>query len=260
MSLEKHLSTRLIHPLRQALVVSLIAAATAFALTIPARGGTPATAAKAQYPRTPTLTDATVAHWAMVVKRVTVRTRPNSRAAVVTTLARTTSDGALTVVLVLGAVDRNPTETWYRVRLPILPNNSTGWVPRKALGKLTAVRTHLYVDRARLTATLERDGRTIFRTRIGIGREYSPTPPGEFYVRVKYLGFHNPVYGPVAFATSARSAVLTDWPGGGFVGIHGTNEPQILPGRVSHGCIRMRNEAIVKLAHLMSVGTPLTIR
>ncbi len=54
--------------------------------------------------------------------------------------------------------------------------------------------------------------------------------------------------------------MLTDWPGGGFVGVHGTNEPHILPGAVSHGCIRMPNESILKLARLMHVGTPLTIR
>jgi lipoprotein-anchoring transpeptidase ErfK/SrfK len=64
----------------------------------------------------------------------------------------------------------------------------------------------------------------------------------------------------VAFGTSARSSVLTDWPAGGYVGIHGTDEPDLLPGRVSHGCIRMRNADIVRLARLMPMGTPLTIR
>jgi lipoprotein-anchoring transpeptidase ErfK/SrfK len=59
---------------------------------------------------------------------------------------------------------------------------------------------------------------------------------------------------------SARSATLTDWPGGGFVGIHGTNQPEILPGRVSHGCIRLRNPDILRLASLMRVGTPVTVR
>jgi lipoprotein-anchoring transpeptidase ErfK/SrfK len=54
--------------------------------------------------------------------------------------------------------------------------------------------------------------------------------------------------------------VLTDWPAGGFVGIHGTNRPELLPGRVSHGCIRMRNQDILRLARLLPVGTPLTIR
>jgi lipoprotein-anchoring transpeptidase ErfK/SrfK len=43
------------------------------------------------------------------------------------------------------------------------------------------------------------------------------------------------------------------------VGVHGTNQPEIIPGRISHGCIRMRNAAILALARLMPVGTPLTI-
>jgi lipoprotein-anchoring transpeptidase ErfK/SrfK len=74
------------------------------------------------------------------------------------------------------------------------------------------------------------------------------------------MGFGDPFYGPVAFGTSARSEVLTDWPGGGFIGIHGTNEPQLIPGRISHGCIRLRNSDILRLSRLMPVGTPLTIR
>jgi lipoprotein-anchoring transpeptidase ErfK/SrfK len=53
--------------------------------------------------------------------------------------------------------------------------------------------------------------------------------------------------------------VLTDWPGGGFIGIHGTNQPEILPGRVSHGCVRMPNAAVLRLARLMPLGTPVTI-
>ena len=44
------------------------------------------------------------------------------------------------------------------------------------------------------------------------------------------------------------------------MGIHGTDEPGLIPGRVSHGCIRLRNRDIVRLAQLMPVGTPLTIR
>ena len=46
--------------------------------------------------------------------------------------------------------------------------------------------------------------------------------------------------------------MLTDWPGGGFVGVHGTNEPSSFPGYISHGCIRLPNDAIVKLSQLMN--------
>src|SRR6185369_6029744 len=123
---------------------------------------------------------------------------------------------------------------WVRVRLPILPNNTTGWVPRKSLGGFHKVHTWLKIDRRRLTATLIRNGRKVFFARVGIGTRRSPTPSGEYYVRDRLEGFGSgTIYGPLAFGLNARSAVLTDWPAGGFVGVHGTNEPGLLPGRVS---------------------------
>jgi hypothetical protein len=222
-----------------------------------ARGGS---GAAALYPRTIKLTDAKVAHWAGVMKRAVVRAKPSLGARIVTTLPTGTTDGTQNVVLVLSRVDISPHQSWYRVRLPILPNNKTGYVQSRNLSSLFIVHTHLYVNRGSLTATLKRDGKTIFKTTVGIGKSYWPTPPGDYYIRDKLTNFNNPFYGPVAFGTSARSPTLTDWPGGGYVGVHGTNQPQILPGRVSHGCIRMRNAAIVALARMMPVGTPLTIR
>jgi hypothetical protein len=170
-----------------------------------------------------------------------------------------TSDKTQNIVLVVGGVVLPSHAVWYRVRLAILPNNSVGWVPRAALGRLYTVHTHLYVDLAKTTATLKRNGVTIFKTKIGVGRSVSPTPHGQFYVRDKLTDFHDAFYGPVAFGTSARSATLTDWPNGGFIGVHGTDRPGILPGRVSHGCVRMPNASILTLARLMPVGTPVTI-
>jgi hypothetical protein len=204
------------------------------------------------------LTNARIAHWAVVLRRVRALSRPSPGAPSVTTLTTMTGDGTQDIVLVLGAVAVD-SRLWYRVRLAILPNNSIAWVPRSALGPLYSVTTHLYVDLVATTATLKRRGVTIFTTTVGVGRPGSPTPRGQFYVRDKLNGFHDPFYGPVAFGTSARSATLTDWPGGGYIGVHGTDEPRILPGRVSHGCVRMRNAAILMLARLMPVGTPVTI-
>jgi L,D-transpeptidase catalytic domain len=215
---------------------------------------------KAKYPRSYSLASDKVAHWAAVLKRGVVHVQPRVSSRRVTTLDTWTTDDTQNIVLVLSGVDRSSRDTWYRVRLPILPNNSTGWVQKRYLGDLYTVHTHLYVDRRRMTATLERDGVRVFKSIVGVGKSVWPTPRGEFYIRDKMTSFANPVYGPIAFGTSARSPVLTDWPGGGFVGVHGTNEPGILPGRVSHGCIRMPNASILKLARLMPVGTPLTVR
>ena len=81
-----------------------------------------------------------------------------------------------------------------------------------------------------------------------------------FYIRDRLTRYRSGTYGPLAFGTSARSVQLTDWPEGGFIGIHGTDQPGLLPGRVSHGCISMRNRDILRLGRLMAVGTPVTIR
>ena len=66
-------------------------------------------------------------------------------------------------------------------------------------------------------------------------------------------------YGPRAFGTSAYSR-LSDWPGGGVIGVHGTNEPGLIPGRPSRGCIRVPNPALGRLCRLMPIGTPVKVR
>jgi lipoprotein-anchoring transpeptidase ErfK/SrfK len=200
----------------------------------------------------------TTGRYAPVVSAVRAVESPRPDADPVVSLRPKTEEGTNNVVFVLGET-RQKGRSWVHVRLPVLPNGRTGWVPRTALGGYRFVRTRLVVDRARLRATLFESGRPVFSAPVGVGTAAAPTPAGEFYVRLKLAGFDDPFYGPVAFGTSARSAVLTDWPGGGYIGIHGTNAPELLPGRVSHGCVRMRNEDIVELGRLMPVGTPLTI-
>ena len=48
--------------------------------------------------------------------------------------------------------------------------------------------------------------------------------------------------------------------GPGQIGIHGTNEPGALGTDVSHGCVRISNASITKLARLLPLGTPVQIR
>ena len=175
-------------------------------------------------------------------------------------LSRRTPEGSANVLLVTGRARDARGRVWVRARLAVLPNGTTGWVPRAALGAYQTVRTRLVVSRRRLTATLLRDGRRVFRARVGVGQARWPTPRGRFYIRNRLTRYRSPSYGPLAFGTSARSETLTDWPAGGYIGIHGTDRPGLLPGRVSHGCIRMRNRDILRLGRLMAVGTPVTIR
>jgi lipoprotein-anchoring transpeptidase ErfK/SrfK len=203
--------------------------------------------------------DPHLAMWSVVRRAATARAQPGSGAPVARLRTRT-PEGTDNLVLVERRAQDAHGRVWVEARLPVLPNGTTGWLPRDALGGYRPVRTHLVVDLGRMTATLTRDGRRIFRAPVGVGLPEWPTPRGRFYVRNKLVRYRSSFYGPLAFGTSARSAVLTDWPDGGFVGVHGTDRPDLIPGRVSHGCIRMRNGDIVRLGRLMPVGTPLTIR
>jgi lipoprotein-anchoring transpeptidase ErfK/SrfK len=198
--------------------------------------------------------------WTVVKHTATARAGPGAGFEPLGRLEARTPEGTTNLALVLDRRRSSAGDLWILVRLPILPNNSEGWVPRAALGGYGIVDTHLIVDLGDRQATLLRAGRAIFRAPVGVGAARFPTPRGRFYVRNKLTRFRNPFYGPIAFGTSARSVSLTDWPAGGFIGIHGTNRPDLLPGAVSHGCIRLRNAAIRRLARLMPIGTPLTVR
>lgn len=201
-----------------------------------------------------------VSRWTVVRTATLAHARPSVRSAVVAALATSAPEGTPNLLAVLRARPGADGRLWVEVRLPVLPNGSVGWVPRHSLGPYQAVETRLVVDRTRLRATLYRAGRIVLSAPVGVGTDVWPTPAGEFTVRSELTRYASPFYGPIAFGTTARSAVLTDWPDGGFVGIHGTNEPQLLPGHVSHGCIRLRNGDLLRLARLMPIGTPVTIR
>lgn len=194
--------------------------------------------------------------WAPVRRWVLARAAPASDAEAVTAVSTHTPEGTTNILELVGRVRREGDRPWQRVRLAVLPNGTTGWVPRSSLGGSVLLDTRLVIDRARFRATLFRDGAQVFSAPVGIGQAKWPTPTGEFYVRDIVTRYRSPTYGPIAFGTSALSAVLTGWPAGGYIGIHGTDQPRLIPGAISHGCVRMRNADILRLARLMPIGTP----
>ena len=105
--------------------------------------------------------------WAPLAHQVAARRTPGG--APVARLATSTPEGTTNLVLVLGSA-RNRGAEWVHVRLPVLPNNTTGWVPRWALGGYHFVTTHLVVDLRRLRATLWRNGRVVFSASVGVGQ------------------------------------------------------------------------------------------
>ncbi|HEX3172793.1 MAG TPA: L,D-transpeptidase [Solirubrobacterales bacterium] len=202
----------------------------------------------------------TFTRWAHPVRKAPIRWLPTSQARRITRTHYLTEDGFPEVYPVLSSWRDSKWHTWLEVRIPMRPSGRTGWVRRSALGPYYRARTLLVLVRHKLRATLYRRGQPIWRAPVGIGKPSTPTPAGHFWIREK---FRTPgpggLYGPVAFGSSDYS-VLSDWPGGGIIGIHGTSEPFLIPGRPSHGCIRVRNGAVRRLWRLMPIGTPLLIR
>ena len=225
--------------------------------TTPPATTTPPPEPKATYKRLSNET--TLSRWAYTNLTLKVRKSPSSRARSVAKLRFNTEDRRPEIYLALQQFTSAKGDEWVQIRIPGRPNGRTGWVPREGLGEFHVVRTQLVIDRRKLTLTLFKKGRKAFQARVGIGKSSTPTPGGRYWIREKLAGFGNPVYGPIAFGTAAYSRI-SDWPGGGVVGIHGTNQPNLIPGRPSHGCVRLKNSNILRLARMLPLGTPLHIK
>ena len=193
--------------------------------------------------------------WSYVEQRAKVRERPASSAPRVGELRTETFLGSPSTVVVLGRDG-----LWSRVRFWGI-GSRTGWVPSRVLTEPEIVTTRLVISRDRTRLTLFDEGERVMSFRVGVGANGSPTPAGRYYVREKIV-LSNPhgIYGPIAFGLSAHSRFRTDWPGGGQVGVHGTDQPGLIPGHISNGCVRLRNTNIRKLASRLLVGTPVLIK
>jgi hypothetical protein len=238
----------------RALRLALSAALLVLAAAAPARGAAPARVQHLQHL-------GTRSYFAFVDRATTARKRPAASAPAVAKVRTRSPVGTDDLLLVLARTTDAAGNGWLQVRLPVRPNGTTGWVPESALGELQPVQTWLKIDTRHFVAKLVKAGRVIWHAPVGVGRSYWPTPKGQFFIRAELRGYgsRGAFYGPVAFITSATSDALTDWPGGGIVGVHGTSLPGLIPGQISHGCVRVRNADILRLARLMPVGTPLTI-
>lgn len=171
-----------------------------------------------------------------------------------------TEDGFPEVYVLLNEYVNRHGYAWIHVRIPGRPNGQTGWVRRSALGPFAVSRWRLVVDRQAQRLTAYHNGRRVFVAPVGVGKPSTPTPSGHFWIRERFaVSDPSSPYWPYALGTSDYSS-LSEWPGGGVVGIHGEwGQPWLIPGDPSHGCIRMHNADIAWLAPRVTVGTPLDV-
>ncbi|HEV3034857.1 MAG TPA: L,D-transpeptidase [Solirubrobacteraceae bacterium] len=202
----------------------------------------------------------TLTTWAHPVELGPIYARPEPTAHRVGRVHLETEDGFEEVYLLLSSYTDASGNEWVRLRVPGRPNGRTGWVSRELLGAFHQTRWLIVVNLhlRRLTAYL--DGHLRMTAPVGVGKPSTPTPPGHFWIRERFAvsSPSNP-YWPYALGTSDYST-LTEWPGGGVVGIHGDfGEPGAIPGDPSHGCVRMRDADIAWLGPRVTLGTPVRI-
>lgn len=149
---------------------------------------------------------------------------------------------------------------WLRVLLPLRPNGSEGYI-RVADVTLTSHRFKILVQLAAHRLIVTNGAEKVIDTPVGIGKRDTPTPGGLYYTKeLLQPPDPNGPYGHYAYGLSGFSNVLTSFAGGdGVVGIHGTNDPGSIGKDSSHGCLRVSNEIIDKLAGMLPLGVPVQI-
>ena len=154
-------------------------------------------------------------------------------------------------------------ETWLRVRLPKRPNRAAGWIAESAV-RLRHTGWWVRIRTGRRTVTVYRDGRPRLATRAVVGARATPTPRGLFAVMfTAKQRDRNGFLGPWALHLTAHSNVLENFGGGpGRIAIHGRGGESLrdpLGSARSHGCIRVPNANVTRLARWLRPGTPVQI-
>jgi hypothetical protein len=150
---------------------------------------------------------------------------------------------------------------WISVQAPELGNDEVAWMPANR-ARIDCVRWSMRADLSRRRLYVERDGSTVRRFEIAIGREGNPTPQGRFSVTDK-LRVTDPgsPYGCCVLALTGHQTRLPDsWPGGDRLAVHATRELSSLGKPASLGCMRVTSSQARWLIKRIPLGAPLFVR
>ena len=173
------------------------------------------------------------------------------------TMDNPTHEGLPVVFLVLE--EKGP---WLRVQVSMRPNERVAWVKRSQVVVRTVpnrIVVRLAERRLVVYEGTEGDDELLSET-VAIGSSRTPTPTGRFFVDGWVPLDGTGPYGAGQLSVAGFSDVLQSFGGGvGQIAIHGTNSPGLLGQAVSNGCVRMQNDALLRLIELAPLGTPVEI-
>jgi L,D-transpeptidase catalytic domain len=160
---------------------------------------------------------------------------------------------------VLGVVEQRG--GWLGVQAAELRNGEVAWVRRKD-ARVDCVNWSLHADLSKRMLFVRRDGRTVRKMRVAIGRPSNPTPKGRFTVTDKLrVTDPNSPYGCCVLALSGHQTNLPDyWPGGDRLAVHATTDESTIGDPVSLGCLRTVSTRARWLIEKVPLGSPIFIR
>jgi lipoprotein-anchoring transpeptidase ErfK/SrfK len=205
---------------------------------------------------TPALPASYPAAGELVATQVVARAAPDPHARIVRRFHQFRSDYRRQIVFATEQTVGADGRVWFHVDVPMRPNGTTAWVPAGTVALRPAL-NRIVVHRGLRTIEVLRGERRLLLAKVAVGAPGRETPLGAFYVTARFDP-DDPFLGVFALETSAYSR-LTEWPGGGVVGIHGTSKPWLLGQAVSHGCVRVSNTTAEALRRLAPLGTPISI-
>jgi hypothetical protein len=163
-------------------------------------------------------------------------------------------------LLVLGARDVNG-ERWVKVRLPAWFSHGmpSGWLNAK-FAKLSVNLWRVEVSREQGTLKILHNGRVVRSARVGTGTDSTPTPRG-LNATYDHWPSTEAVLGDwtVSLTTSSPEVPIFDGQQA-VVAIHGWHAGGGGSGSVSHGCVRVASDSLMRMVALkLPVGTPVHV-
>lgn len=141
------------------------------------------------------------------------------------------------------------------VLLPIRPNGSKGWIDRDEV-EVVSHDYQIQVSLSGFQLMVQEGDEVLVDTPVGVGADDTPTVGGEYYTWV-LIDPTNAGYGSYAYGLSGFSTLESFGGGDGRLGIHGDTDPSSFGRRVSHGCVRVPDDVMVRLVE--EVGLPLGV-
>ena len=151
--------------------------------------------------------------------------------------------------------------SWLGVQAAELRNHEIAWVKRGD-ARVDCVRWSLHADLSKRTLFVRRDGHTVRKMKVAVGRPGNATPKGRFTVTDKLrVTDGNSPYGCCVLALSGHQTHLPEyWPGGDRLAIHATSDESSIGKPVSLGCMRAQARRARWLIYHIPLGAPVFIK